>query len=701
MSQVSEWDNYVSTEGAAETEQNTGNVSEWDKYSPSLRDAQQDLSVGESAKKLGKKIVGDPEFSFDAIEDRGDVLPSSDASFKIGRALWSGSEKNMENTIKEVYPGAVIQYDKNGYQYFSHPSVGHLYTEKPGLDTEDVASGAAKLASYVLGGALSAGTKLPLMGKMLSTFFAEAGVDAGVQKVGGEDIDPIRAGVSGLAGSASEVLGPAWNTLKTIWKQTKSKPAVIAEARRLGYELNDIEINQMAREVAESGDEIADVVGRNEFGFVTTRGQRTGDFRQLAKEEKLKAKGSGPLIAAEQQNVKAVERQVEKQTGGRTANQSAAEAQESIVEKSTELKKKVKNAYSELGNPEFNGEATKGLENRMRNSVKEFGEINDDTPAARQALSLIRKETQGAMSGKRNTSGAFIKDERGSVIGMQTKLNAPVDEALTPRFDLEHFDGVRKQLGNMYGRAKNDTDRAMLTIMRKEYDNWADDVLEDALASGDPGVYQQLKEARALRAEYGRLFQMRGKDDDAGAMIEKMVRGDRTPEEVINLLTGANMVGKASAARMVKRYKEAGGDVESIKRLLFYKVATKHGQQTAGEQALVNNLREALGGKGESLFREVYTPDELEGINRFVKALDQIVAKGGFAKSSGTTERLWRFIGGNGVLGRLPFLENLGSVKDALAARYALGFGERAVTSPVIKGAASYAGSESGQQQDK
>ena len=57
-------------------------------------------------------------------------------------------------------------------------------------------------------------------------------------------------------------------------------------------------------------------------------------------------------------------------------------------------------------------------------------------------------------------------------------------------------------------------------------------------------------------------------------------------------------------------------------------------------------------GKGQSLMRELYTPQELSAMSRFVQAFDGIMPKGQFKPTSGTAERLLRM--GDSIMGDTP-----------------------------------------------
>ena len=83
-------------------------------------------------------------------------------------------------------------------------------------------------------------------------------------------------------------------------------------------------------------------------------------------------------------------------------------------------------------------------------------------------------------------------------------------------------------------------DRRAASAVKRSFDGWLDDAIDNTLFSGSPEGLEKLKEARNLRAEYGRLYQG---DDSVGRTIDKMVKREATPAEVSNWLYGATQVG--------------------------------------------------------------------------------------------------------------------------------------------------------------
>jgi hypothetical protein len=86
-----------------------------------------------------------------------------------------------------------------------------------------------------------------------------------------------------------------------------------------------------------------------------------------------------------------------------------------------------------------------------------------------------------------------------------------------------------------------------------------------------------------------------------------------------------------------------------------------------GWQGISTALKQMASGKGESLFKELYTANELSRLGRFANALDEIIPKGDFARSSGTAERITRYM--DDLLKGLPFVGLLKQAGNMLSSR--------------------------------
>ena len=204
-----------------------------------------------------------------------------------------------------------------------------------------------------------------------------------------------------------------------------------------------------------------------------------------------------------------------------------------------------------------------------------------------------------------------------------------------------------------------------------------DDAFETALASGDPASLAAMKEARALRAEYGRRFEG---TEQADKFVAGLIDGTKTPEELLNFALGASQVSKPAAARFIERLRLAANNDDAVMGPLRAAHFNRMTRDATGNPLkpgqIVRNIRSSEF-NGASAVRALYEPAEWAEIRRLAAALEPLTAKGDFAKSSGTAERLMR-----SMLGRLSG-GWVGTAMEVLAGGRAATKARQAIEAPV------------------
>ncbi|WP_444884549.1 hypothetical protein [Microbulbifer sp. PSTR4-B] len=97
--------------------------------------------------------------------------------------------------------------------------------------------------------------------------------------------------------------------------------------------------------------------------------------------------------------------------------------------------------------------------------------------------------------------------------------------------------------------------------MRRQYDSWLDEAVENGKLFGSPEQLDALKEARRLNREYMQIVKGTHKDGKPTArtrIINDVVNGRSTPEEVVNKIIGGT--GKKQGAAIVKDFKQLFGE---------------------------------------------------------------------------------------------------------------------------------------------
>lgn len=565
--------------------------------------------------------------------------------------------------------GGKVETDADGEPVVVLASGDRYRLNNAGLDTTDVGNVAGNVAAFFSPAAwvnrINQARNAGMAVRAGSQAATAIGVDTGLQ-VGFDNgrIDPLRTGLAGIGGAAGEVIAPVLGKIIQAVRGAPAPQAPAALLRELGITKptpqQTKEATEAVAEIAAGGDPAA-VIGAKEFGFRYTQGQRTLDpverYNQLGREEVLRQQpgANAPFIQAEQANQNALSSAVEGIAArwgarpGATAGELSTTVQGRVAAQADELKGRISEAYDVAGQSNrtaVRADAVQALPRRLAAAVTDFD--MELTPAAAQTLKRI---TNLASSLPEGTAGVTLR-------AIETQ---------------------RKIINNsIAAAASNPADRAAMTAIKREFDGWVDNAVDDALLSGDPAALDAIKKARGLRAEFGRRFEG---DAQADRFVADLVVGQKTPEELLNVALGAGQVSKAAGGRFVDRLRLAVGDdpetLGALRAAQFLRMVQKPTGEPLGPQAIVNNiLRMEVGNR--SMIDALYSPAEWKEVKRLAAALKPMVPPSMIAKSSGTAERVMRYLSTSA--NRLPFVgkmaEGIAEVKNGIQA-------ERVFTQPV------------------
>lgn len=622
-------------------------------------------------------------------------IDDSDFFQKAGMSQWSpkvvwaaakdmfgGTESAAKYLAEQV--GGTVGKDERG-----EPTIvlqdGSAYSlNKPGIDSNDIANVAGNVAAFALpaGWATSfaKARNIGTAGRMALQGLAAGGTDAALQGAVNGEIDPIRTVATTAGGAGGELLGTGLGALTgKVGSAVRNRNGTNLRAATdlmadAGMTPNPNTAQQLApqmEQIAAGADPNA-ILGAQRFGFQYTQGQRLTDpirkFEQLTREERLRQTPQGrmPLDAAAQNNQARLGDAIA-EMGQRFGGQAAATPAEMVQgaaarlqQQAAALNDKIGAAYAKAGEGTrmaVGADAVASLPSRMREVVRDFDIHQSVTPSAARTLEQVQLATQDILSGING----------GNVKGVTLKA----------------LETQRRILNNNIQGAANPTDRAALTAMKREFDAWMDDAVDTALVSGDPSALQSLKEARALRAEYGRRFEG-GKDSDK--FIAGLLDGSKTPEELLNVALGASSVSKMGGARFINRLKVAADNdpqiLDGLRAAHFARLTTgKNGEPLAMGQ-IIRNIK-TTEYSNASVVHALYTKAQWNEMRFLAAALDPLVAKGDFARTSGTAERLFRMLGGQfgGMAKGMPIVGEA-LVKPFVAGKNAIQ-AERAVAAPI------------------
>lgn len=581
-----------------------------------------------------------------------------------------GSQKGVAEYVAEKTGGRAVRTSDGGYGVID--SQGREYrVNDAGLDATDVANVAGNIAAAFLPaswvGRAAQARNVGTGGRMLAQGAVAGAQDAAMHAaVSGGEVDIGRAAISAAGGGLGELAGTGLSAAGSKLGQL-SRVRSGQNQRSALATLADAGIQQpppsMLAQLAQQSEQIrlgADprtALGNAEFGFQYTQGQRLMDparkHAQMSREEVLRQSpgGAAAFDGLYRGNLAKLGEAVDG-IGSRLGGQPMASPGELVQgsagrlrQQADELKTQVDEAYAGVRGADtvaVSRDTVSSVPGRLQAAVRDFDINPATTPGAFRALEQVRLATNHIL-GDQNVRGVTLK-------ALETQ---------------------RRILGNAVGGASNAADRAALMSIRREFDGWMDEAIDTALITGDPTALAQLKEARALRAEFGRRFEG-GKEADK--FIAGMLDGSRTPEELMNIALGASQVSKAAGARFIARLRTAANDdpavMGGLRAAHFARLTRGNNGETLAPGQIVRNIR-ATEYNNASVAKALYSEAEWAEIRRLANALEPMVGKGDFGRTSGTAERLQRMLFQR-IGGSLPFVgetvQAVGGVRDSIRA---------------------------------
>ncbi len=554
-----------------------------------------------------------------------------------------GSEAGAAEYLAEQAGGRVTQAG-DGSPMVALPNGRSYRINDEGLDPLDVAKTISNVGAFFIpAGAVAKANQaknVGVVGRVASQGLTAGATDAGLQLTfDGGRIDPTRTAFAAAGGSGGEIIGSGIGAIARLRNTASSRGRQVAST----ITSEPARAPSIAQQI-DAGTNPATLLGQERYGLTYTQGQRMLDpkqqFAQLSREELLRQNPVSGALFRDQaaRNTDALTEALDSigtRFGGRAGSTPAEMAQGAasrLTSQADELSGRIGTAYEKAGQgarTAIGRDAVAELPARLQSAVSEFAPNPKLTPATSETLRQVR-----------NAAKMYTQAD-----GQPSRVAGVTLKALETQ---------RRIINRNIAAAANPSDRAAMTAIKREFDGWLDDSIETSLRSGDPKALDALKEARGLRAEYGRRFEG-GSDSDK--FIAGLLDGSKTPEELVNIALGASQVSKAGGARFIERLRVASGDdpgvIGNLRAAHFLRMTRGNTGEPLAMGQIVRNIK-STEYNNASVVKALYSPAEWKEIKQLADALDPLIAKGDFARSSGTAERLARMLFQRA--GDVPFL---------------------------------------------
>jgi hypothetical protein len=201
--------------------------------------------------------------------------------------------------------------------------------------------------------------------------------------------------------------------------------------------------------------------------------------------------------------------------------------------------------------------------------------------------------------------------------------------------NMQGLEQTRKRLNALSQAATNDADRRAARHVIGAFDDWIGNAFDNALFSGSDDALRAYRAARAANSEWRQRFGFNARDD-ADRIINRIVTGEVTPQEVANYIVGASKVGaKGVSSRLLTRLAEATGNDPEALQAIRGGVWNRLSQATEGAAAkapakIINDIHEFLNGSGRDVANRLFTPEQ-QGVMR---AYADTLRRGGQARET-------------------------------------------------------------------
>lgn len=539
------------------------------------------------------------------IEGVGDFLSKSGTLLKTmlttdpeekGRILRSALPETFTDLRADKYGNPII---KKGDQW--------AYINKSGVSVQDGIDLAAQAVQF-LPAARVAGKAATTAGRIAKGAAASGATDiaqqAGVIASDGKDgIDLGQTLITTAAGGVAEGILPP------IAKKT-------GELAKRFFKKGDEATAHTAKETGNAGlEQVSDAAEDSvSFEIPLTVGQRTRDIARMQKEEALRQGAQGD--AAQRIMREFDDKQMAAITKGADDLQKTighgsgfdpelapnvsigSKLQENLINAEKAAKQQVREAYKT---------AYEGRSMLSREGVEEFSK------------GLKRK-----LLSEGHSLDAKHNGELRRLMGL---IDSRLANPNVKKVSLTSVENWRKQLNSAITKHATDPQDAALISTKHQLDDFLDEAVTRGLVDGDETVLRQLKRARSLRTEYGRIFAKSYKDPSGRMMMNVLNAEKVAPEKVINTIYGANIITNPAVSRgMVRRIKKVfGPDSEEVKMLkdAFLLKAFTDKSGNLSKSMIAGKAKRFIKNDAATLTDELFTPGERRTILRYAHLVEQ------------------------------------------------------------------------------
>jgi hypothetical protein len=629
-------------------------------------------------------------------------------AFKIAAGLLiTPNQKSQAQIIKSQVPGSDIFKDRFNNIIVTMPDGKNFYLNKPGASQQDFLQTTSQILSYIPGysWAMKKAGKSYFKKAMLSgvaggsTSLAQ---DIATMPLGNKEIDVARLAISSAVpvvfeGAISPIVGG-------FLKKIMGNPSFTKTITKLenGKEVKQLVLNTKGEKAAQAaGIDVTKVNEKfiKEFTEKLSQGEPASIAASQAGAGKFKFRLSRSQASGDEEGI-ALLFEAAKNSYGKKAQ---VEAQSFLKQQNIDIENSASNLIKRFDKGEFPIESIEeagqniiqGLEKRFTtasNNVETAYNFIDKDGVFQAANSNIDELTASVFSGIKNKTGIIDKELTPATVKAQKVIKDFVNKykpkkqpkdgkkikKITPA-TFNEFIIMKRKLNSIYKAGSNNTDRAGVNAVIKEWTKFVDDNVDNILFSPDKGGVEALKKANKLASEKFKLFDINDIkvnglkiNDKAGKVVMKILNDpDISPNKAIDYIFGRANLGRSSdSMSIIKRLKTVFGvegknlqaqaaknkDFQSLRTGAWEKLIRDSSKNDKFSANLFFNNWKTLKQKNKDLLDELFESNEIKLIDEFANEVKKTF-KGNLVNASNTASALSRIIQqvGRGLGGIIGF----------------------------------------------
>jgi len=636
---------------------------------------------------VGDIFTGTKRTEYASMPEIGEYKGEGAGKAALG-LLITPNQKSQAEIIMNAIPGSKIRTDKYDNPIVVMPDGKSFYLNKPGTSYQDVIQTTAQILQYLPGYSTVAK-------KYANNFFkralmqgaASAGTsvvqDVAAKGLGAEQyVDIPKTIVAGVVPTVAEGIAvPLGAGVNAIMKKIARRKELVTRNAD-----GTLALTQKGREAAEAAGIKLDDIGEAQLEKYFARLADGMDKEVVA----LQAEGGKfGIDLATSQTGRAQDKQalaaLYEATKGTYGPDAAKKATAFLENQNIQIQSSFKNLLDKFNKGEIDINGLEGAGSQIIDTVRKGFQKADDyvqtmynsvdkTATYNGAGSNIQLLTNSARKGVIQAIGEIDKEITPLTVQALKKIDEFAKEIVKAErgkispLTLNTFENKRKVLNSIIDSAKG-ADKKGAIAVKKEFDKFYNDAIDNILFSGDEVALKAIRGARDAVVQREKMFGLNPIKkggitikDKAGEVLQKIINDpDVTPQMTLNYILGSQKLGFGTQSlQIVRRLKKVIGvdkiddnaynnaDFSALRTAVLERVF-QHGIRNGKfSPTKVVSEMDSIFRNNKEIMKELFTTEEVNTLKEWMKVVRNTLQPTDLANLSNTASVLQKTIQGAG-----------------------------------------------------